>query len=149
MSRRMFLAGLAATCLPIRVRAAEDTPGVTATEIKIGNTAAYSGPASAYGIIARTEAAVFKMINDQGGVGGRMIVYDSLDDGYSPPKTVDQVRRLVEQDQVAFMFATIGTPSNTAIYRYTNGRGVPLLFLGSGANKWGDLKKRPRGIVCG
>jgi branched-chain amino acid transport system substrate-binding protein len=140
----MFMAGLAAAaCLPIRVRAAEDTPGVTATELKIGNTAAYSGPASAYGIIARTEAAVFKMINEQGGVGGRKIVYDSLDDGYSPPKTVDQVRRLVEQDQVAFIFATIGTPSNTAIFRYTNGKGVPLIFLGSGANKWGDPQHFP------
>jgi branched-chain amino acid transport system substrate-binding protein len=144
MSRRMFMAGLAATaCLPIRARGAEDTPGVTATELKIGNTAAYSGPASAYGIIARTEAAVFKMINDQGGVGGRKIVYDSVDDGYSPPKTVDQVRRLVEQDNVAFIFATIGTPSNTAIFRYTNGKGVPLIFLGSGANKWGDPQHYP------
>ena len=144
MSRRAFLAGLAAASLPIRIRGAyADTPGVTATELKIGNTAAYSGPASAYGIIARTEAAVFKMINDQGGVGGRMITYDSLDDGYSPPKTVDQVRRLVEEDQVAFIFATIGTPTNTAIARYTNSKGVPLIFLGSGANKWGDPKNAP------
>lgn len=143
MSRRTFLAGLAAACLPLRVRAATDTPGVTTTELKIGNTAAYSGPASAYGIIARTEAATFRMINDQGGVGGRRIVYDSLDDGYSPPKTVDQVRRLVEEDQVAFIFATIGTPTNTAIARYTNGKGVPLLFLGSGANKWGDPRNAP------
>jgi branched-chain amino acid transport system substrate-binding protein len=83
------------------------------------------------------------MINEQGGVGGRQIVYDSLDDGYSPPKTVDQVRRLVEEDRVAFIFATIGTPTNTAISRYTNGKGVPLLFLGSGANKWGDPKNAP------
>ncbi len=143
MSRRAFLAGLAAACLPLRANAAADTPGVTATELKIGNTAAYSGPASAYGIIARTEAATFRMINDQGGVGGRRIVYDSLDDGYSPPKTVDQVRRLVEEDQVAFIFATIGTPTNTAIARYTNSKGVPLLFLGSGANKWGDPKNAP------
>ena len=143
MSRRMFLAGLAAACLPVRVRAADDTPGVTDTELKIGNTAAYSGPASAYGIIARTEAAVFQMINDQGGVGGRKIIYDSLDDGYSPPKTVDQVRRLVEEDKVAFLFATIGTPSNTAISRYTNSKGVPLIFLGSGANKWGDPVNAP------
>src|ERR1700722_11837491 len=143
MSRRLFLAGLAASCLPITVRADEDTPAVTATELKIGNTAAYSGPASAYGIIARTETAVFKMINEQGGVGGRQITYDSLDDGYSPPKTVDQVRRLVEEDQVAFIFATIGTPSNSAIYRYTNGKGVPLIFLGSGANKWGDPQHYP------
>jgi branched-chain amino acid transport system substrate-binding protein len=122
---------------------AEDTPGVTDSEIRIGNTASYSGPASAYGIIAKTEAALFRMVNDQGGVGGRQINYISLDDGYSPPRTVDQVRRLVEQDQVAFMFATIGTPSNTAIFRYTNGKGVPLLFLGSGANKWGDYKATP------
>jgi len=143
MSRRMFLAGLAASCLPVAARAAEDTPGVTATELKIGNTCAYSGPASAYGIIGRTESAAFKMINDQGGVGGRKITYVSVDDGYSPPKTVDQVRRLVEEDQVAFIFATIGTPTNTAIFRYTNGRGVPLLFLGSGANKWGDPKNAP------
>jgi branched-chain amino acid transport system substrate-binding protein len=122
---------------------ADDTPGVTDTEIRIGNTASYSGPASAYGIIAKTEAALFKMVNEHGGVGGRQINYISLDDGYSPPKTVDQVRRLVEQDQVAFMFATIGTPSNSAIFRYTNGKGVPLLFLGSGASKWGDYKSTP------
>jgi branched-chain amino acid transport system substrate-binding protein len=144
MSRRVFLAGiasgLASACLPIRVFAADDTPGVTANELKIGNCAAYSGPASAYGIIAKTEAAVFRMINDQGGVGGRKIVYDSLDDGYSPPRTVEQVRKLVEEDQVAFIFATIGTPTNTAISHYTNSKGVPLVFLGSGANKWGDYQ---------
>ncbi len=142
MFRRGFLiAGGAA--MTHAASAAADAPGVTATEIKIGNTASYSGPASAYGIIAKTEAAVFQMINDRGGVGGRKINYISLDDGYSPPRTVDQVRRLVEEDQVAFVFATIGTPSNTAIYRYTNGKGVPLLFLGSGANKWGDFKTTP------
>jgi branched-chain amino acid transport system substrate-binding protein len=141
MFRRGFL--IAATAAMARPAWAEDTPGVTATEIKIGNTAAYSGPASAYGVIAKTEAAFFKMINDQGGVGGRQINYISLDDGYSPPRTVDQVRRLVEQDQVAFMFATIGTPPNSAIFRYTNGKGVPLIFLGSGANKWGDYKATP------
>ena len=144
MLRREFLiAASTASAAMMRPAWAEDTPGVTATEIKIGNTAAYSGPASAYGIIAKTEAAMFQMINDLGGVGGRKINYDSLDDGYSPPRTVDQVRRLVEQDQVAFMFATIGTPSNTAIFHYTNGKGVPLLFLGSGANKWGDYKATP------
>jgi len=146
MSRRMFLAGLAATCLPLRARAAEDMAGVTATELKIGNTSAYSGPASAYGIITRTEGAVFKMINDQGGVGGRKIVYDSLGDGYSPPKTVDQVRRLVEEDQVAFLCGNVGTASNTAIYRYTNGKGVPLLFLGSGAAPTnGAIRRTPHG----
>jgi branched-chain amino acid transport system substrate-binding protein len=141
MFRRGFI--ISATAALATPAWADDTPGVTATEIKIGNTASYSGPASAYGIIAKTEAALFKMVNEQGGVGGRQINYISLDDGYSPPRTVDQVRRLVEQDQVAFMFATIGTPSNTAIFRYTNGKGVPLLFLGSGANKWGDFKATP------
>jgi branched-chain amino acid transport system substrate-binding protein len=141
MLRRGFL--IAASAAAAHPAWADDTPGVTATEIRIGNTASYSGPASAYGIIAKTEAALFKMVNEQGGVGGRQINYISLDDGYSPPRTVDQVRRLVEQEEVAFMFATIGTPSNTAIFRYTNGKGVPLLFLGSGANKWGDYKATP------
>jgi branched-chain amino acid transport system substrate-binding protein len=141
--RREFLIAATAAAATPTLAWADDTPGVTATEIKIGNTASYSGPASAYGIIAKTEAALFKMVNDQGGVGGRQINYISLDDGYSPPRTVDQVRRLVEQEGVAFMFATIGTPSNTAIFRYTNGKGVPLLFLGSGANKWGDYKATP------
>ena len=134
---------LTAAGVSLALPAHAQTPGVTATEIRIGNTASYSGPASAYGIIAKTEAALFKMVNEQGGVGGRRIDYISLDDGYSPPRTVDQVRRLVEQDEVAIMFATIGTPSNTAIFRYTNGKGVPLLFLGSGANKWGDYKATP------
>ncbi len=142
MLRREFLIA-AGAALAQPAWAADETPGVTATEIKIGNTASYSGPASAYGIIAKTEGALFKMVNEQGGVGGRQINYVSLDDGYSPPRTVDQVRRLVEQEQVAFMFATIGTPSNTAIFRYTNSKGVPLLFLGSGANKWGDYKATP------
>src|SRR3954452_7419763 len=143
MSRRAVLAAVAAACLATVFPAAAQTPGVTETELKIGNTAAYSGPASAYGIIAKTEAALFRMINEQGGVGGRKINYVSLDDGYSPPRTVDQVRRLVEEEKVAFLFATIGTPSNTAISRYTNSKGVPLMFLGSGANKWGDYKAQP------
>ena len=143
MHRRTILTTLAAGALLPGATARAQTPGVTATTLKIGNTAAYSVPASAYGVIAKTEAAFFKMVNDQGGVGGRMIEYDSLDDGYSPPKTVDQVRRLVEEDQVAFIFATIGTPTNTAISRYTNGKGVPLIFLGSGANKWGDPVNTP------
>jgi branched-chain amino acid transport system substrate-binding protein len=143
MKRRTLIAGLAATPFIDSVRALADTPGVTATELKIGNTAPYSGPASAYGIIAKTEAAVFKMINDQGGVGGRKITYISLDDGYSPPRTVDQVRKLVEEDQVAFIFATIGTPTNTAIAKYMNSKHVPLMFIGSGANKWGDYKTLP------
>ena len=90
-------------------------PGVSGTEIKIGNTAPYSGPASAYGVVGKSEAAYFAMINEQGGVNGRKIKFISRDDGYSPPKTVEQVRRLVEEDQVLLLFSTIGTPSNTAI----------------------------------
>ena len=114
---------------------AADTPGVTATTLKIGNTNAYSGPASAYGVIAKTETAFFKMINEQGGVGGRQIEFVSYDDGYAPPKTVEQVRRLVEEDQVAFLFNTLGTPTNTAIHRYVNQKKVPHLFISTGADK--------------
>ncbi len=118
-------------------------PGVTDTEIKIGNTNPYSGPASAYGTIARSEAAYFKMINDQGGVNGRKINFISLDDAYSPPKTVEQVRRLVEQDEVLLLFQSLGTPSNTAIHKYMNARKVPQLFVATGATKWGDPKNFP------
>ena len=97
---------------------AADTPGVTATEIKIGNTMPYSGPASSYSVIGHTEAAFFKMVNDQGGIAGRKINFISLDDGYSPPKTVEDVRQLVEEDQVDFCFQNLGTPSNSAIATY-------------------------------
>jgi branched-chain amino acid transport system substrate-binding protein len=122
---------------------ADDLPGVTATELRIGNTDAYSGPASAYGVIAKTEAAFFKMVNDQGGVGGRKINFISYDDGYNPPKTVEQVRRLIEEDQVAFLFQTLGTPTNTAIQRYVNQKKVPHLFISTGADKWGDYQHFP------
>jgi branched-chain amino acid transport system substrate-binding protein len=122
---------------------AADTPGVTATEIKIGNTDAYSGPASAYSVIAKLETAFFKMLNDQGGVGGRKINFISLDDGYSPPKTVEQVRRLIEEDQVALLFNTLGTPTNSAIYRYVNQKQVPQLFVSTGADKFGDYQHFP------
>jgi branched-chain amino acid transport system substrate-binding protein len=128
-------------CMP--AARAEDLPGVTATEIKIGNTDAYSGPASAYGVIAKTETAFFKMINDQGGVAGHKIDFISYDDAYSPPKTVEQVRRLVEEDQVAFLFNTLGTPTNTAIQRYVNQKRVPQLFVATGADKWGDYAHFP------
>src|ERR1700760_5147212 len=122
---------------------ADDMPGVTATEIKIGNTNAYSGPASAYSVIAKLETAFFKMVNDQGGVAGRKINFISLDDGYSPPKTVEDVRQLVEEDQVAFLFNTLGTPTNSAIVRYVNQKKVPHLFVATGAAKWGDSKDYP------
>jgi branched-chain amino acid transport system substrate-binding protein len=122
---------------------ADEIPGVTATEIRIGNTDAYSGPASAYGNIARGEAAYFRMVNDQGGIAGRKINFISYDDGYSPPKTVEQVRRLVEEDRVAALFATLGTPTNSAIVRYVNQKKVPHLFLATGASKWGDYQEHP------
>jgi branched-chain amino acid transport system substrate-binding protein len=120
------------------------TPGVTATEIKIGNTNPHSGPASAYGTIAELEDVFFnKMVNEQGGVGGRKINYISLDDGYSPPKAVEQVRRLVEQDEVAFLFNPLGTPSNSAIQKYCNQKKVPQLLVATGADKWGDYQHFP------
>src|SRR6202789_1190364 len=135
-----LLTGVTGVMRPAR---AADLPGVTAPEIKIGNTDAYSGPASAYGVIAKTEAAFFKMVNDQGGVAGHKVNFISYDDGYSPPKTVEQVRRLIEQDKVAALFATLGTPTNSAIVRYVNQKKVPHLFLATGADKWGDYKEHP------
>jgi len=117
--------------------------GATDTEIKIGQTMPYSGPASAYATIGRAEAAYFQMINEQGGVNGRRINLLSLDDGYSPPKTVEQIRRLVEQDQVLLIFQSLGTPSNTAIQKYLNAQKVPQLFAATGATKWGDPKNFP------
>ncbi len=118
-------------------------PGVTPTEIKIGNTNPYSGPASAYGTIGKALAAYFKKVNDEGGINGRKINFVTLDDGYSPPKTVEMVRRLVEQDQVAFVFQTLGTPTNSAIHKYLNEQKVPHLFVATGATKWGDPRNFP------
>jgi len=117
--------------------------GATNTEIKIGNIAPYSGPASSYATIAKTQAAYFKMINEAGGINGRKINFISYDDGYSPPKTVEQVRKLVESDEVFAIFQVIGTPGNTAIAKYLNQKGVPQTFIGSGATKWADPKNLP------
>ena len=118
-------------------------PGASDTEIKIGNTMPYSGPASAYGTIGKTETAYFKKINDEGGINGRKINFITLDDGYSPPKAVEMARRLVEQDEVLFLFGTLGTPSNTAIHKYMNSKKVPQLFVATGAAKWNDPKNFP------
>jgi branched-chain amino acid transport system substrate-binding protein len=126
--------------LPAGVASAKDTPGVTATEIKIGQTMPYSGPASAYGVIGKAEAAYFKMINETGGINGRKINLISLDDGYAPPKTVEQTRKLVESEGVAFMFQTLGTAPNTAIQKYLQQKQVPQLFVATGADKFGDHK---------
>jgi len=112
-------------------------------EIKIGQTMPYSGPASAYGTIGKVESAYFAMLNDKGGINGHKINLISLDDGYSPPKTVEQVRRLVEQDQVLLIFQSLGTPSNSAIHKYMNQKKVPQLFPATGATKWGDPKEFP------
>jgi branched-chain amino acid transport system substrate-binding protein len=120
-----------------------DTPGVTATEIKIGNTVPYSGPASSYGVLGKLESAFFGMVNEQGGVAGHKVDFISLDDNYSPPKTVEQIRRLVEEEKVAFTFATLGTPTNSAIVRYMNQKKVPQLFVATGADKWGDYQHTP------
>jgi ABC-type branched-subunit amino acid transport system substrate-binding protein len=117
--------------------------GASDTEIKIGNIEAYSGPASAYGIIGKTEEAYFKMINDQGGIKGRKINFITYDDGYSPPKTVEQTRKLVESDEVLFIFNPLGTPTQSAVHKYMNAKKVPQLFIASGSSKWDDAKNFP------
>jgi len=118
-------------------------PGVSDTEIKLGQTMPYSGPASAYGAIGKAEAAFFKMINEQGGVNGRKIELLSLDDGYSPPRTVEQTRKLVEQEQVLLIFSGLGTAANSAVQRYLNDKNVPQLFVATGATKFGDPQHFP------
>jgi branched-chain amino acid transport system substrate-binding protein len=117
--------------------------GATDTEIKIGNIMPYSGPASAYGVIGKTEAAYFKKINAAGGINGRKINFISYDDGYSPPKTVEQARKLVESDEVLFIFNPLGTPPNSAIQKYMNSKKVPQLFVATGATKWNDPRDFP------
>jgi branched-chain amino acid transport system substrate-binding protein len=147
ITRRFLLqsaaAAAAGSAQGFQVARAENAPGVTDTEIKIGQTIPYSGPASAYGVIGRTEAAYFQMINDQGGVSGRKINFISLDDAYSPPKTVEQMRRLVEQEHVAFLANTLGTAPNAAIRQYLNDNKVPQLFVQSGAPMFADPQHYP------
>src|SRR5215467_6226249 len=121
----------------------QDTPGVTATEIKIGQTMPYSGAGSAYGVIGKGEAAYFQMINESGGINGRKINLISVDDSASPPKTVEQIRKLVEKENVAFIFNPLGTASNSAVQKYLNQRKIPQLFVASGADKWADPKNFP------
>jgi len=118
-------------------------PGASDSEIKIGNTMPYSGPASSYGVIGKVDAAYFAMINDQGGINGRKINFISRDDGYSPPKTVELARQMVEQDQVLLMYNTLGTPPNMAIHGYLNDNKVPQLFIATGADQWNDPKHFP------
>ena len=138
----LALALIAASTSTASAQKKYDT-GATDTEIKIGNIMPYSGPASAYGIIGRTEAAYFKKINDEGGINGRKINFISYDDAYSPPKTVEQARKLVESDEVLFIFNSLGTPPNSAIQKYMNSKKVPQLFVATGATKWNDPKDFP------
>ena len=146
-SRRGFVGGVSALALASVSSSAfaqkKYDDGVTDTEIKIGNTNPYSGPASSYAAIARTIDAYFKAVNEAGGINGRKIKFISLDDGYSPPKTVEVVRQLVEQEKIFALFQPLGTPCNTAIHKYMNQRKVPQLYVATGASKWGDPKNFP------
>jgi branched-chain amino acid transport system substrate-binding protein len=145
--KQTIVTGLAAASLVLAsglaFAAGQYGPGVSDTEIKIGNTMPYSGPASAYGAIGKAEAAYFAMINDQGGINGRKINFITRDDGYSPPKTVELVRQLVEEEHVLLLFNTLGTPPNSAIRGYLNDNKVPQLFVATGADKWNDPKHYP------
>ncbi len=146
MKRKLVpIAALLAAALasPATLAQKKYDPGASDTEIRIGNTNPYSGPASAYGTIGKSITAYFKMVNDQGGINGRKINFISYDDAYSPPKTVEMVRKLVEQDNVLFVFQTLGTPSNTAIHKYMNMKKVPQLHVATGASKWNDPKNFP------
>lgn len=147
MRSRLRLAVIGASCLigmtfPATAQKRYDT-GASDTEIKIGNISPYSGPASAYGAIGKVQAAYFKMINANGGINGRQINYISYDDAYSPPKTVEQARKLVESDEVLFIVSPLGTAGNTAIHKYMNTKKVPHLFLTTGANRWADPQHFP------
>ena len=147
LNKRMLLTSIAtgfalAVAGPALAQKKYDT-GASDTEIKIGNTNPYSGPASAYGTIGKTIDAYFKKVNAEGGIKGRKVTFISYDDGYSPPKAVEQVRKLVESDEVLLVFQPLGTPSNTAIQKYMNSKKVPQLFVATGATKWGDPKGNP------
>jgi ABC-type branched-subunit amino acid transport system substrate-binding protein len=138
------LAGLLAVAVADAAHAQKKyDPGATDSEIKIGNIMPYSGPASAYATIGKTEAAYFNKLNSEGGINGRKINFISYDDGYSPPKTVEQARKLVESDEVLLIFNSLGTPGNSAIQKYMNAKKVPQLFVSSGAAKWNDPKNFP------
>lgn len=133
---------LAVSSIHVLAQRKQDT-GATDTEIKIGNIVAYSGPASSLGMVAKVEAAYFKKINDEGGINGRQIKFISYDDAYSAPKTVEQARKLVESDEVLFLFNPVGTSNNAAIQKYLNSKGVPQLFVGTGATRWNNPKEFP------
>jgi branched-chain amino acid transport system substrate-binding protein len=145
--RRTFLGGVSTAAVlsasGVAFAQKKYSDGASDTEIKIGHTNPYSGPASSYGIIGKAIEAYWKSVNDRGGINGRKITFITLDDGYSPPKTVEVVRQLVEQDKVLCTFNTLGTPTNTAIHKYMNQKKVPMLFVATGASKWGNPKEFP------
>jgi len=146
VTRFAALGALAVLTWPTASTAAE-MRGVTATEIKIGQTMPYSGPVSAFGALGKGEVGYFKMVNERGGINGRKINLISLDDSYAPPKTVEQTRRLVESDEVALIFSSIGTAHNTAIAKYLQSKNIPQLFIGSGASKFADLTQYPQATL--
>jgi len=143
-SLTLAIAGLASLAIAGSALAQKKyDPGATDKEIKVGGISPYSGPASAYGAIGKAIGAYFDKVNAEGGVNGRMIKFISLDDGYNPAKTVEQARKLVEQEEVLLLFQTLGTPPNSAIHKYMNDKKVPMLFVATGATKWGDPKGFP------
>jgi branched-chain amino acid transport system substrate-binding protein len=142
-----LLAGFGALILLALPATAAEMRGVTATEIKIGQTMPYSGPVSAFGALGKGEVGYFKMVNERGGINGRKVNLISLDDSYAPPKTVEQTRRLVESDEVALIFSSIGTAHNTAIAKYLQSKNIPQLFLASGASKFADIAQFPQATV--
>src|SRR5690242_3781291 len=146
-NRRTFVAGASAAALltgrSVAFAQKKYSDGASDTEIKIGHTNPYSGPASSYGVIGKPLQAYWKSVNEAGGIHGRNVNFISLDDGYSPPKTVECIRQLVEQDKVLCTFNTLGTPCNTAIHKYMNQKKVPMLYVATGASKWGDPKNFP------
>jgi branched-chain amino acid transport system substrate-binding protein len=146
-NRRTFVGGISAAAMLSGSRVAfaqkKYDDGATDKEIKIGHTNPYSGPASSYGVIGKCEEAYWKSVNDRGGINGRMVKFITLDDNYSPPKTVEMIRQLVEQEKVLCTYNTLGTPTNTAIHKYMNQRKVPMLFVATGASKWGNPKEFP------
>jgi len=146
-SRRGFLGGVSTAAIVsasgVALAQKKYDDGASDTEIKLGHCCPYSGPASAYGVIGKLHQAFWKAVNEAGGINGRKVNFITLDDGYSPPKTVEVVRQLVEQEKVLLLYQTLGTPTNTAIHKYVNQKKIPHLYISTGASKWGDPKHFP------
>jgi len=143
ITRRTLLIASVATLAAPNIAPAQEAPGVTATEIRVGSTNALSGPVSSYSVVSKALEGMFRRLNDEGGMGGRRINVTVYDDAYAPPRTLEQTRRLVEQDCVAFLFNQLGTPTNNAVHRYVNQHRVPHPFLATGADKWANSRDFP------